>query len=105
MKFQLTLLNGATQFIFKLVPGVRRRTDIWVEEAVAVPTARFGGVKRHVRHLQQGVRVDPVLRRQRNPNTSANVNFITVDMDRLRNDLDDASGKRSHGVTIISLAN
>ena len=83
------------------------QADFRIEEAVAVSPGRLGAVKRKVRHLHQTVSARRVLGRERNANARGDVDFITIDIKRLRDDIDNTVSKSTgcSALVIVTVLN
>src|SRR5208282_3300548 len=82
---------------------VRGVAHFRIEETITISTGRFSAVKRHVRHLQEVIGISPMFRRQRNADTRADIDLVTVYVEWLGNEFDDAIRKRARGLALVGL--
>ena len=101
---ELLARQRVAQLVLQAVARVDLRGHLRIEEVEAVAAGRFGAIEREVGLLQQLVRVDAVLRRERDADAGADAHLAAVELERLGDQLDDPHGQHDGGLALIRLA-
>ena len=85
--------DSADNVLLQLAPLAQQGIHAGLEEAEIAASARLCAVERDVRVLEQGVRLHAVLRCERDSDACADGHLVTIEVEWLRQLLDDASGQ------------